>query len=360
MQASQFLARSPSVTAEPDPQTDLALVFYAAGNAWETALKNLAERCPRAIIVGCSTAGHIQGRSIHDAGMSITTIKFQKTKARLATIRLPPQKILEAGIKLGRDLQGPDLKHVLLFADGPFNGTALLAGLCQELGPTVKVSGGLAADGLEFRVPSTLARQNIEHGFAAAVGLYGSSLHTGIGTCSGWDSFGPGRLVTGAIENVLYSLDNEPALDLYRRYLGDEAGRLPASGLLFPLGIQRKGGEPLIRTLIGIREKEGALVFAGEINEGSTVQLMKANHHKLIEAAGTAARSATEHGPAAQVALLVSGAGRRVFLAQRSEEEIEKAQSLLGKACLTGFYAYGEVASGLCNQSMTVTTFTET
>ena len=51
--------------------------------------------------------------------------------------------------------------------------------------------------------------------------------------------FGPDRRVTRAKGNVVYELDGQPALALYKRYLGSFAAGLPGSALLFPLCLQR-------------------------------------------------------------------------------------------------------------------------
>jgi len=54
----------------------------------------------------------------------------------------------------------------------------------------------------------------------------------GFGSLGGWDAFGPERLVTRSAGNILYELDDQPALALYKKYLGEYARDLPASGLL--------------------------------------------------------------------------------------------------------------------------------
>jgi hypothetical protein len=45
----------------------------------------------------------------------------------------------------------------------------------------------------------------------------------GYSSKSGWDTLGVKRKVTSSFENILYELDNQPALELYKRYLGDRA-----------------------------------------------------------------------------------------------------------------------------------------
>jgi hypothetical protein len=172
---------------------------------------------------------------------------------------------------------------------------------------------------------------------------------------------------------VLFELDGEPALDLYERYLGDEAEGLPGSGLLFPLQIQNpdNADHRIVRTILAVDRDKRSLTFAGDVPEGWSAQLMRGNFDRLSRGAADAARQATEglaDGQATNgVALLVSCIGRRLLMGQRVYEEIEAAGAVLGtQFARLGFYSYGEISphavSGICelhNQTMTITTITE-
>jgi hypothetical protein len=201
------------------------------------------------------------------------------------------------------------------------------------------------------------------------LGLYGSRLKVGFGSLGGWDAFGPERLVTRSSGNVLYEFDGQPALDLYKKYLGAHASDLPASGLLFPLSLRTSSSESLVRTILGVNESEHSLTFAGDIPEGGYVRLMKANFDRLIDGAiGAAQTSYAAIGQATpEFALLISCVGRKLVLKQRIEEEVEGVQEILGAGTvLAGFYSYGEISPftpgakcELHNQTMTITTFME-
>src|SRR5205085_4444056 len=123
-------------------------------------------------------------------------------------------------------------------------------------------------------------------GTIAALGFYGDRLKVGFGSLGGWDPFGPERLITRSRDNVLFELDNQSALELYKRYLGPHAAGLPATGLLFPLALRTGSGESrhgLVRTILSINEEEQSLTFAGDVPEGSYARLMKANFERLID-----------------------------------------------------------------------------
>src|SRR5438105_1507482 len=130
-------------------------------------------------------------------------------------------------------------------------------------------------------------------GQVAALGFYGARLRVGFGSLGGWDPFGPERLITRSRDNVLYELDGESALALYKRYLGPHAAGLPATGLLFPLALRMEDGDVrqgLVRTMHKIDEAEQSITFVGDVPEGSYARLMKANFERLIDGAIGAAR----------------------------------------------------------------------
>ena len=99
----------------------------------------------------------------------------------------------------------------------------------------------------------------------------------GYGCAGGWDPFGPQRIVTRSNGHQLFELDGEPVLDLYRRYLGEEAANLPASGLRFPLCLRAYPDSPevIVRTITAVDQQTRSMSFAGDIPQGAVAQLMR-------------------------------------------------------------------------------------
>ena len=169
---------------------------------------------------------------------------------------------------------------------------------------------------------------------------------------------------------MLYELDNQSALDLYKKYLGSHAEKLPASGLRFPLAIRVPDeSHEIVRTVIGIDEGAKSITFAGDVPEGAYARFMKANNERLIDGAVGAAQSSRTQmkDTPIELAILVSCIGRKQVLQQRIEEEVEHASRELGTAAgRIGFYSYGEISPvhdttqcELHNQTMTITTLAE-
>lgn len=363
-----------------DGTAHLVLLFGSTAMLSDAArFSALRERFPKAILVGCSTAGEICGTRVLDDTLVTTAVHFDHTRVEVAhTAVSDASQSYAAGRDLARGLSPVDLVHVLVLSDGlRVNGTALTNGLKAELPDHVVVTGGMSGDGERFARTLVCANDVPAEGRVAALGFYGDRLRVGFGSLGGWDPFGPERLITRSRDNVLYELDHQSALALYKRYLGPHAAGLPATGLLFPLALRSAGGngqgggeakQGLVRTILSINEDEQSLTFAGDVPEGSYARLMKANFERLIDGAIGAARSCHESlgQGRAELAILISCVGRKLVLRQRIEEEVEGVREVLGEATvLTGFYSYGEISphtTGRCdlhNQTMTLTVLGE-
>ena len=338
----------------------------------KSPLQELRQGYPRARFLGCSTAGEICEKTVGDDTLVATAVQLEHAHIAGASVQIGDfPDSFQAAQKLAAALDVHDLVHVLVLSDGlKVNGSELVKGLTQALPSTVAVTGGLAGDGAAFGETWVLWDREMKSGMVAAVGFYGSRLRIGHGTLAGWDPFGINRQITKSRGNVLYELDGKSALALYKKYLGEHAAGLPATGMLFPLELRSKEGQRgLIRTILAVNEADQSMTFAGDIPEGSYARFMKANFDRLIDGAAGAAKTCqkTAGAPPPDLAVLISCIGRKMALGQRTEEEIEGVAEVLGPAAvLAGFYSYGEICpfepTARCElhyQTMTITTFRE-
>lgn len=349
------------------PERRLVLAFGARAllaQEWSS----IAQQYRGAVLVGCSTAGEILGTTVSDDSIALAVTDFASTDLKAVSTDLQGGSYA-AGERLAHELRQGDLRHVFVLSDGlSVNGTELVGGLESALGPGITVTGGLAGDGAQFEVTAVGLGEVLCSGRVVAVGLYGPSISVSSASLGGWDSFGPERLVTSSVGNVVYEFDHQPALDLYKRYLGDHAHELPGSALLFPLSVRVDDrDDPVVRTVLAVDDVAKSMTFAGNVPQGSRARLMKANFDRLIDGAGDAARAAVDARDSAELAILISCVGRKLVLKQRIEEEVEGVREVLGPdASMVGFYSYGEISPftpgarcELHNQTMTITVISE-
>jgi hypothetical protein len=323
-------------------------------------------------LLGSSTSGEIYQDTIVSEGLVVSVIEFNTTLVKTLNLKI---KKTEDSFKYGREiatlLNGDNLKAIFVLSDGlNINGSQLTDGISSSVEKSVVVTGGLAGDDDRFNKTWTVVNNRAVSGHITAFGLYGDDIEVGYGSKGGWDKLGIQRLVTKSVNNVLYELDSQPALALYKQYLGERQKELPASGLLFPLELKmtQESRDSKVRTILGIDEEQQSITFAGDIPEGSYVTLMKSNPDRLIDGAYDAAQKVhlKEYKDEDILSIAISCVGRRLVLKQRIEEELEATLEVLPKKTKQiGFYSYGEISpllSGKCdlhNQTMTLTTIWE-
>jgi hypothetical protein len=364
-----------SVEAFPALDSEQTLVIVFGASEFFDApdpIRELGSAYPKSHLVGCSSSGEIFGTELSDGSLSVAVMQLEQSTVATVWASVPSRAdSYAAGQSIARELDRTGLVGVLVLSDGLLvNGTELVQGINALLPPSVVVTGGLSGDGTRFQRTWVLKDGVPQAGLVCAIGFYGERLRIGHGSRGGWDMFGPDRVVTRSDSNVLYVLDDEPALHLYKKYLGDRATGLPATGLLFPLAIRPTAQDErrLVRTILSVDEDQQSMTFAGDIPEGWLAHLMKANFDRLVEGASHAAQLSHDRvqhvSPTLSIA--ISCVGRRLVLGERIEEETEAVLDILPKGTRQiGFYSYGEISpytSGHCdlhNQTMTLTTISE-
>lgn len=332
-----------------------------------TAFADLKVRFPDTPVIGCTTGGEIAGGEAMVGGGVAACLGFDGVKVQVVSLDIAAAgESHDAGKTLAAQLHGDDLAGVFIVSDGArVNGSALVDGFREILGENASINGGLAGDADRFGETLVGCDGVLAPGRIVAVGFFGKALRLRTGSYGGWQVFGPMRRITRSEGNTLYEMDNKSALELYKRYLGDEAEALPGSALFYPLQVSNPANpeETVVRTILGIDEATGGMNFAGDMPEGWTAQLMVGEINGLIEGAGQAGVEASGAGPDS-FAMLVSCIGRRLLLGQKATEEVQAVVKALGGVAHAGFYSYGEISpngyQGTCNlhnQTMTVTVF---
>ncbi|MCD8416965.1 FIST C-terminal domain-containing protein [Tenacibaculum finnmarkense genomovar finnmarkense] len=321
-----------------------------------------------------STAGDISSETVADQSITITAIEFEKSTyvIKRANVLSSANKIdsFQIGKELIQQFTQEGLRYVFLVSEGSFiNASQLTKGMNAATNNNLLITGALCADAARFEKTVSSYNENPISGEIIAIGLYGESLEVSFAINGGWTPFGPERIVTKSKGNILYELDNKPALNLYKKYLGDKSKELPGAALLYPLKVKSTNNkQSIVRTILNINEADNSMILAGDILENSKVQLMMTNVDNIVNAAELAAINASElRTKKAELAILVSCIGRKLVLDQRVEEEVEEVVEVIGtQTTVCGLYSYGEIAPfngenncQLHNQTMTITLISE-
>lgn len=376
MQLKQFISKKSSLDGlEKLKDQSMVFCFFSPKLAnqpeyWQKVKSIIGDR----ILVGCTGSGEVGKDLIYDDCAVFTGIKFDKSKVEIQHEKISSGHSFQTGTSLAKKFNPQGLKALYILSDGlEVNGTDLVKGFREVLGEKISISGGLAGDGTDFKKTHVLSQGNPISGNVTAIGFYGDHLKVSSNAQGGWSPFGPKRKVTKSTNNVLFEIDGKPALKLYKEFLGDQASKLPASGLLFPIMIADdsspgKEQREAVRTLLAVNEQDQSMTFAGDIPNQSEIFLMRSGLDDLISASKlsvqTGLKSLDRSHPI--LSLVVSCVGRRLVLGEQTEEELTAIlENLPADSVQTGFYSYGELAPGktgfcdLHNQTMTLTLIQE-
>jgi hypothetical protein len=355
-----------------DSQNTLIICFACSDyTKIQKALDDINTKFPNSLVIGCSTSGEIYSDELYEDSLSVAIMKFEKSSLKLNTLELNDSSdSTQIGKTIANTLREENLKSIFILSDGlNINGSKLTKGLSSNLEKEIIVTGGLAGDDARFEKTWVLVDGEARSNYITSVGFYGENINVASSSYGGWSNFGINRMVTESKDNVLYSLDGKPALEVYKTYLGDSAKDLPASGLLYPLMIKEEGyEESKVRTILAIDEEEQSITFAGDIPSNSEVMFMKASFSDLVNGASKASKelSLGNNFETDSLNIAISCVGRKLVLGQKTEDEIEAVlNNLSDNVKQIGYYSYGEISplsTGECdlhNQTMTLTVISE-
>jgi hypothetical protein len=325
-------------------------LFCAPLGGLEELIKGVCEGAGTDQIIGCTTSGEISsdGLSINSAvlgGIASDCIDFE-----IVTVQGLEKDSAAAGRQLAASFSSTP-RLLQIFSDGlTGNGCAILRGIASVFGDRVPVNGGAAGDNSDFVKTQQFGRGRIYSDAVSGIAFYGD-FGLGIGVQSGWAPIGLSKQVTRARGKIVYELNGEPALNVFERFLGQHAEKLPAIGVEYPLGFLKHSTDAdhtdhyVLRATMSVDRKERSITFAGEIPEGAMVNMTCGDKSSILEAveiASKVARAAIGK-MAPKVIFCYSCMARKIVLGRRTEEEIERIQAEFGtQVPIIGFYSYGE------------------
>ena len=230
------------------------------------------------------------------------------------------------------------------------DGESLIRYMEKVAGPDLKLFGGMAGDDITFEGTYVFTGgQTTDYGIAALV-LNGEKVSFRGMALSGWKPIGISRTITKSEGNLIYTIDDKPALQTYLRFLGIDATTIESQinffnteAIHYPIQIAREGRQPMICNPIGYDEEKGALICESEIPQGASFRFSTPPDFDIVETILEKAGKLKEQtgGEGAEAVLIFSCAGRLSALGPLAQQENDGLKDLW-EAPMAGFYTYGE------------------
>lgn len=156
--------------------------------------------------------------------------------------------------------------------------------------------------------------------------------------------------LTQCDHHIAISIDNRPALDVFKEEIGDVLARNidRAAGYIFA-AFPVKGSDTanyLVRDIIGIDVQNGHLAIADNMQADSAMMFCKRDGQSAIEDMQRMLSDIKKrvNGQHIKGALYISCLGRGKNLFGHDSEELKMINDALGDIPIAGFYASGEIA----------------
>lgn len=240
----------------------------------------------------------------------------------------------------------------LTFPDGlTSNCTGVVEGIKSVLGQDFPIFGGAAADDWKFEKTTQFFGDEVASD-SVPVLLFCGDLNFAFGCAHGWSPFTKRVEVTHSEGNVVYTIDDRPALEFYRHYVGTDAS--PSAEYPLAVFTNRESDDFYLRAGMSYDSDKGSITYAGDVPKSSWVQISKTSRDNIITGCKESLASAVSKFPQAsshQAALIFSCAARKEQLGTRTELEADALQVQLGPDIPTaGFYCYAEITPLLRNE----------
>ncbi|MDD2703222.1 MAG: FIST N-terminal domain-containing protein [Candidatus Omnitrophica bacterium] len=344
---------------------DISIVFASGDFSYSSILKTIAGLMPGITIIGSSGTGIISSHGIQQHGLSLLLIRLSDEMYIHSSYsdNLSSKESMRAGENLGEKLitglHNIPRSFSTVFYNGSMGESSNFAyGLQEKLGRSFPLIGAFLTD--PIHALRTHLYLNQEAFTDACVGMvWGGKINFGIGTKHGWKPLGRPHTVTSSVGNVVSTIDDQPAVQLYADYLGIEVSKLKRElkhiSILYPIGLNIPGEEEyLLRNIVSI-ENDGSFICQGNVPEGTPIRIMIGTIETCLEAARQAAKEAAGNfsGPIMgykkqqikQFALVFSSFSRYNLLKRLAGKEIEIIKAVLGTEIpITGVYTSGELA----------------
>lgn len=256
----------------------------------------------------------------------------------------------EAGFKTGIAGKKAFSNPAFIISPVDFNVSAedLIEGLTEAAGQDVMIAGGVAGD------PDDLSGIVFTNTVSSKGGLLALILDqdkisiSGM-AISGWKPVGTRKKITKSEGSWIFTIDDEPAMNVIQRYLGDEiiientqAGGLLPTELGYPLQFERASGNLIMKPALFFNTSDLSIMVGGQAKEGEYFRFSLPPDFDVIDKVIDSTRVIKEKEmPDADVLLVFSCVGRLGTFGPLISKEIEGLASTWAKPMI-GFFSLGE------------------
>ncbi len=326
----------------------LAIVFISVKQDSEAVCSILYKEGIQ--IFGSTTSGEFISNEISEGGIAIMLLDINPAYFKVIFQDTGSSTVYETAKQFGADGKKAFANPAFIIASGWLHtdGEEIIKGIEDGFGAEAPIFGGMAGDDLALREPIVFT-----YGKSSTTGLVAIIINrdkidvSGIATC-GWKPIGITKTITKSTGNIVYTIDNQPALDLVIKYLGlnldneISESMVVNLGAYYPLQLERENAPPVMRTAMLGNKEDRSLICAGTVPQGAKVRFSLPPDFDAIDTVIDECTSLKmENHNEADAVIMFSCISRYLSFGVMTSEEIERVMNVWN-APFIGFFCYGE------------------
>ena len=300
-------------------------------------------------VFGASTNGEILNDGLHEESIVVMLLDIGREFYSLGMFDGKDKSSFQVGQNIGEWAKTVYDNPALMVVSGGlhFNGDHIVNAIISAMGRQVPLFGGLAGDDSKAQETFAFSASQLTSNGVMALVFDGNVIGLQGVAFSGWKAIGTSKTVTRADGNIVYEIDNQPALDIYMKYLKVPNDPAAAPGLAgeYPLVMNRDDGSSVLRVAL-ILNQDKSMVFAGSVPEGAKVRFGMAPGSEIIDEAIEQMSEFNRQNPRSDALVLFSCKARHMAFGPMIEDEISAVHKLWDVP-MVGFFTYGEIGPAL-------------
>ena len=300
-------------------------------------------------VFGASTSEKFTDQGLEPEGIVALLLDMNPANFKIVLKDFTSTTVYESACEVGA-IGKKNFAHpafIISAADIKITAEDIIKGLLVNAGNNVTVAGGMAGEAVNFT--GTVFTNNVKtnSGLLSLI-LDEDKIDVKGMAVSGWKAVGTEKKITKCEGSWIYTIDNEPAMNLIKKFLGKEIvsgntskGLIPLD-INFPIQIQRESGKAMMRPFLLWNTEDQSIMVGGPVKEGSLFRFSLPPDLEVIDSVIESSMALKENElPDADAMLIFSCIGRLSSLGPMSSSELDGLTGTWNKP-MAGFFSLGE------------------
>ena len=300
-------------------------------------------------IFGASTSEKFTDEGIEPDGIVVLLLDANPNHFKIVLKDYKSAPVYESACQVGEIGITAFANPAFIISGSDYNtpGEEVINGILDKAGAAVMIVGGMAGEPVNFS-GSVFTNDSASTSGLLSLIIDQDKIDVKGIAISGWKPFGTEKRITKCEGTWIYTIDNEPAMDVIKKYLGKEIvisekseGLVPLN-INYPLQVQREAGNAMMRPTLLWNTADQSVMVGGPVKQGSLFRFSLPPDFEVIDTVIESSREIKEKElPEADAMIIFSCVGRLASLGPMLPLELEGLTATWNKP-MAGFFSMGE------------------